>query len=146
LYLYRLRADGGDNGKGDLERWFEGKSAVETTDGRILYIKDGRPGLFARSMAGDPKENPEERLVEDIRGPVGYFAPVAEGVYYTAQDAHGNIVALRFFDYARKTITEIAPRSVTGGINSLTVTPDRSRLIYTQTSRDDIDLTLIEFP
>jgi hypothetical protein len=43
-------------------------------DGRLLYIKDDRPGLFARSLAGDPAANPEERLVEDIQGPIAYFA------------------------------------------------------------------------
>ena len=53
-----------------MERWFEGKSATETSDGRVLYIKNDRPGLFARSLAGDPTANPEERLVEDIRGPI----------------------------------------------------------------------------
>ena len=84
-----------------MERWFEGKSATETTDGRVLYIKHDCPGLFARSLAGDPTANPEERLVDDIRGLRGYFATVAQGVYYTGQDSFGRYVGLRFFDYAQ---------------------------------------------
>jgi len=145
MQLYRVPAESSDTGESEMERWFEGKSATETSDGRVLYIKNDRPGLFARSLAGDPTANPEERLAEDISGPIGYFAPVPEGVYYTGQDSFGHYVALRFLDYARGTTMEVAPASVTGQVNSLTVTPDRSRLVYTQTRRAGINLTLIEF-
>ena len=145
MQLYRVPAESSDTGESEMERWFEGKSATETSDGRVLYIKNDRPGLFARSLAGDPTANPEERLAEDISGPIGYFAPVPEGVYYTGQDSFGHYVALRFLDYARGTTMEVAPASVTGQVNSLTVTPDPGRLVYTQTRRAGINLTLIEF-
>jgi len=145
MRLYRVPAESGDTGASEMERWFEGKSATETTDGRVLYIKDDRPGLFARSLAGDPTANPEERLVEDIRGPIGYFSPVTAGVYYTGQDSLGRYVALRYFDYARGKTVDVAHKSVTGGVNSLTVSPDGRRLVYTQTSRGGIDLSLIQF-
>ena len=69
MRLYRVPAESGEKGESEMERWFEGKSATETSDGRVLYIKDDRPGLFARSLTGDPTANPEERLVEDIKGP-----------------------------------------------------------------------------
>jgi hypothetical protein len=127
-----------------MEQWFEGKSATETSDGRVLYIKNDRWGLFARSLAGDPTANPEDTLVEDIKGPYGYFAPVERGVYYTALDAKG-YVGLRFFDYAQRRSVEVASRSITGRVNSLTVTPDGSRLVYTQNPTAGIDLTLIQF-
>jgi len=84
-------------------------------------------------------------LVEDIRGPTGYFAPVAEGVYYTGQDSSRNYTGLRFFDYARKRSVDVAPKSITGQVNSLTVTPDGTRLVYTQVRRAGIDLSLIQF-
>jgi dipeptidyl aminopeptidase/acylaminoacyl peptidase len=145
MRLYRVPAESGETGESEMERWFEGKSATETSDGRVLYIKNNRPGLFARSLAGDPTANPEERLVEDIWGPIGYFAPVPEGIYYTGKDPLGQIVALRFFDYARKKTVDVAPTSITGQVNSLTVTPDGRRLVYTQTRRAGIDLSLIEF-
>jgi hypothetical protein len=145
MRLYRVPATSGGTGESEMERWFEGKSATETTDGRVLYIKNDRPGLFARSLAGDPTANAEERLVEDIRGPIGYFAPVTQGVYYTGQDLFGRYVALRFFDYARRRTVDVAPESITGPVNSLTVTPDGGRLVYTQPRRAGIDLALIEF-
>jgi dipeptidyl aminopeptidase/acylaminoacyl peptidase len=145
MHLYRVPAAGGETGESEMEQWFEGKSATETSDGRVLYIKNDRPGLFARSLAGDPPANPEERLVDDIRGPIGYFAPVEQGVYYTGQDLQGRYVGLRFFDYAQSRSIEVVPRSITGPVNSLMVTPDGRRLLYTQTPRAGIDLTLIQF-
>jgi hypothetical protein len=54
-------------------------------------------------------------------------------------------VGLRFYDYAQKRSVEVAPRSITGPVNSLTVTPDGSGLVYTRNPKDGIDLTLIEF-
>jgi hypothetical protein len=143
--LYRVPADGGGKGENDMERLFEGKSAVETSDGRVLYIKNDRPGLFARSLAGDPAANVEHRLVDDISGPIGYLAAVEQGVYYTGRDLQGRYVGLRFFDYAQKRSVEVAPLSVTGPVNSLTVTPDGSRLVYTRNPKIGIDLTLIQF-
>jgi hypothetical protein len=145
MRLFRVPAEHGQTGESEMERWFEGKSATETSDGRVLYIKNDRPGLFARSLAGDPTANPEERLVEDIRGPIGYFAPVTEGVYYTAQDSFGRYVGLRFFDYARRQTVDVAPQSITGQVNSLIVTPAGTGLVYTQVRRAGIDLTLLQF-
>ena len=145
MYLYRVLAEDGETGESEMERWFEGKSATETADGRVLYIKNDRPGLFARALAGDPTANSEERLVEDIRGPIGYFAPVEQGVYYTGQDLQGRYVGLRFFDYAQRKSIDVAPRSITGPVNSLTVTPDSRQLVYTQNPKAGIDLTLIQF-
>jgi hypothetical protein len=70
---------------------------------------------------------------------------VSNGVYYTGQDSFGHYAALRFFDYARRRTVEVAPKSITGQVNSLTVTPDGSRLIYTQNPRAGVDLILIQF-
>jgi dipeptidyl aminopeptidase/acylaminoacyl peptidase len=145
MRLYRVPAESNESGESEMERWFEGKSATETADGRLLYIKDDRPGLFARSLTGDPMANQEERLVDDIKGPIGYFAASADGIYYTGQNTFGDYVALRFFDYTRKRTVDVAPRSITGPVNSLTITPDGSRLVYTQNPRTGTDLTLIEF-
>ena len=145
MHLFRVPAESAGKNENEMERWFEGKSATETSDGRVLYIKNDRPGLFARALAGDPRASSEERLVEDIRGPIGYFAPVSQGVYYTGQDEQGRYTGLRFFDYAQRRSVEVAPRSLTGPVNSLTVTPDGRRLVYTRNPKDGIDLALIQF-
>jgi hypothetical protein len=70
---------------------------------------------------------------------------VSQGVYYTGQDERGRYAGLRFFDYAQRRSVEVAPRSLTGPVNSLTVTPDGRRLVYTRNPKDGIDLALIQF-
>jgi len=145
MRLYRVPFGNSAGEAAKMERWFEGKEANETLDGRVLYIKDDRPGLFARSLAGDPIANPEERLVTDIQGPIGYVAPVAEGVYYTGQDLSGTYVALRFFDYARKQSVQVASSAITGPVNSLAVSPDGRSLVYTRPTRSEINLALLQF-
>jgi Tol biopolymer transport system component/DNA-binding winged helix-turn-helix (wHTH) protein len=145
MRLYRVPFGNGAAEPAKMERWFEGKEANETSDGRVLYVKDDRPGLFVRSLAGDPIANPDERLVTDIQGPIAYLAPVAEGVYYTAQDPPGTYVALRFFDYARKESVEVEPSAITGPVNSLAVSPDGRSLVYTRPTRSEINLALLQF-
>jgi eukaryotic-like serine/threonine-protein kinase len=147
MRLFRVPAERSETGDSEIEQWFDGKFATETSDRRVLYIKNNRQGLFARSLAGDPAANLEESLVQDIKGlgPPGYFAAVAEGVYYTGLDSSGKYAGLRFYDYASQRTKDVAPRSITGEVNSLTVTPDGTRLVYTRLRRAGIDLTLIQF-
>jgi Tol biopolymer transport system component len=143
LRLYRTKVTG--EGRDQLERLFEGKDARETADGRILYIKDDRPGLFSRSLVGNPLANPEEQLVDDIIGPIAYYAPTTDGVYYTGQNGLGGYVSLRFFDYARHSAVDVAPRSATGPMAALTVSPDGRELLYAQQAEPGVDLALIDF-
>jgi eukaryotic-like serine/threonine-protein kinase len=145
LILFRVPAESPETGESQMERWFEGKSASETSDGRLLYIRDDQWGLFARSLAGDPIANLPQRLVEDIIGPTAYYAPVAEGIYYTAQNSFKEYVGLRFFDYASRKAVDVASRTTTGRVNSLTVSPDGRSLVYTEVLKGEIDLTLIQF-
>ena len=145
MRLYRVAVESSQAGPTEMERWFEGKDAKETSDGRILYVKDDRPGLFARSLAGDPTANTEERLVSDIRGPIAYFSPVAEGIYYRSQDPSGNYVGLRFYDYERHESSEVMSAAITGPVGSLTVSPDGHSLLYSRAGAAEIDLALIQF-
>jgi Tol biopolymer transport system component/predicted Ser/Thr protein kinase len=143
--LYRVSVEKGDAGRTEMEMWFPGKEAHETADGRILYIKNDLFGLFARSLVGDPKANPEKRLVEDIKGPIGYLVPVKQGVYYTGQDSFGNYLGIRFFDFARQQSVDVAPRAITGPLNSLAISPDSGSMAYTRNPRSETDLVLIRF-
>jgi hypothetical protein len=45
------------------------------------------------------------------------------------QDSFGHYAALRSSMRARRRTVEVAPKSIFGQVNSLTVTPDGSRLI-----------------
>jgi len=143
LRVFRMPAYG--DARIEMERLFEGKEARETPDGRILYIKDNQRGLFARSRTGDLANNPDEQLVEDIQGPIAYFVPVTDGVYYTAKDLSDKYVGLRYYNYATKTTLDVAPQSVTGPVNSLAISSDGKNLVFTQNPKGETDLTLIEF-
>ena len=104
-YLLRIRV-----ADGVRERLFEGDSAIESADGRrLLYSKSSERGVFARSLAGIPADNPEERLVEDYRPSLGGIAPVADGFFYLGCGADGRPRAFRFFDYARGAARDVAP-------------------------------------
>ena len=142
--LYRVPIENGAAGSGEMEKWFEGKEGWESDDGRILFIKNSRPGLFARSLTGDPKVNLDDRLVTDIQGPTGYLAPVAEGVYYASHDSLG-YTPIRFFDYARKKSMALAPKEITGPVNSLAVSSDGRSLLYTRVGDAEFDLILVSF-
>ena len=80
----------------------------------------------------------------DIQGPPGYLAPVPEGVYYTSRDSFG-YTAIRFFDYARKKSLLVAPKQITGPVNSLAVSPDGRSLLFTRVGQAEFDLILVSF-
>ena len=143
--LYRVPRDNSDPSDQGVDRWFEGKDARETADGRLIYIKDGVPGIFVRSLAGDPLTNREEQLVSDIVGPIAYYALAPGGIYYTGQNNLGEYVGLHFFDFARNQTVDVASRAVTGEMGALTVSRDSRRLLYAQTSQPQTNLTLIRF-
>ena len=146
MRLYRVPRDNSDPSDQGVDRWFEGKDARETADGRLIYIKDGVPGIFVRSLAGDPLTNREEQLVSDIVGPIAYYALAPGGIYYTGQNNLGEYVGLHFFDFARNQTVDVASRAVTGEMGALTVSPpDGRRLLYAQTSQPQTNLTLIRF-
>jgi hypothetical protein len=52
-------------------------------------------------------------------------------------------VSLRFFDYARHAAVDVAPRSATGAMAALTVSPDGRELLYAQQAEPGVDLALI---
>ena len=107
--------------------------------------KLAQPGIFSRSLEGDPSRNPEERLVDDFLVPVGGMLPVPNGIYYTGVTPQGKQRAFRFFDYATHRAKDIAPApsSITVG---LTVSPDQHQLLYPAINDGSgDDLLLLEF-
>jgi len=140
-YLLRIRV-----ADGVRERLFEGDSAIESADGRrLLYSKSSERGIFARSLAGEPADNPEERLVDDYVPSLGGIAPVDGGLFYLGCGADGQPRAFRFFDYASRVARDIAPapRSTSFG---LTVAPNGGELLYSADATESGgDLVLLEF-
>ncbi|MDR0779819.1 MAG: hypothetical protein LBF16_03865, partial [Pseudomonadales bacterium] len=127
-------------------RLFRGELAIETTDGsKLLYTKLGEFGIFARSLAGDPAQNPEERLVDDYTPLLGSIVPVADGFFYLGLTRIGQPRAFRFFDYATRTAKDVAVAAPSVNIG-MTVSPDGRELLYAANAIESgTDLMLIEF-
>jgi hypothetical protein len=70
--------------------------------------------------------NPEVLLVPDFwpLAQLGGYASVAGGIYYVSANADGKPGSFRYFDYASRRWTEIAP-AVPGLGRGFAVSPDR---------------------
>jgi len=124
---------------------FEGSHAVEAPGRRLLiYDKQDRSGIYARSLQGDVANNPEHLLVADFQPPWGGFYPVDDGIYYVGSTWTGLPRAFRFYSIDTGKVIDVAP-SPTNLDLGLTVTPDRSVLAYTTKPQNSEDLVEIEF-
>jgi Tol biopolymer transport system component/DNA-binding winged helix-turn-helix (wHTH) protein len=140
-FTHRFAAKGGM-----IERLWEGALAKESVDGKyILYWKTNKPGIFRRSLTGDLTKNPEELLIPDFwpNNQLGGYAPFADGIYYVSGDAKGRAGPFRFFDYASRRSTDVAPpaRGLTRGF---AVSPDRRRILFAASSQIGGDLLSVE--
>ncbi|HEV2701650.1 MAG TPA: winged helix-turn-helix domain-containing protein [Steroidobacteraceae bacterium] len=132
---------------GQRERLFEGVLAAETPDGKLLlYAKDPEPGLFARSLQGNPAQNPEQKLLDDfVAGPLAAYIPVKRGVYYLGYTPGGKPRAFRYYDFSSRSAHDVlaAPRGVSLG---LTVSPDERELLYSADQENaGADIALFDF-
>ena len=128
------------------ELLFPGGFTALSTDGQsLLYSKFGEPGVFRRSLVGNPADNPELRLVPDHTLGRGGVAPVSDGFFYTASNLEGIPYAIRFFDYATAESRDVAP-TPSAMVEKLSVSPDGSELLYSaQSNEAGSDLVLLEF-
>jgi Tol biopolymer transport system component/DNA-binding winged helix-turn-helix (wHTH) protein len=125
--------------------FFQATSAVEVPGRQLLiYEKQDEPGIYDRSLTGDVTKNPEQLLVADFRPPWGGFQPVAEGVYYAGSDSLGVTRTIRFYSFDTRKSVDVAPAPTRMGL-SLSVTPDKTRLAYSDWSRGNDHLVQIEF-
>jgi Tol biopolymer transport system component/DNA-binding winged helix-turn-helix (wHTH) protein len=132
---------------GTRQSLFEGNLAAETLDGtRLIYAKDGEPGLYARSLQGDVARNPEKKLVDDyIAAPLVAHVLAKGGIFYLGHTPDGKPRAFRYYDFAGGTAHDVmpAPRGVSLG---LTVSPDERELLYAADQPDaGSDITMFEF-
>jgi hypothetical protein len=138
---YRFAANGGP-----MERLWEGALAEESVDGEyILYWKTNTPGIFRRSLKGDAAKNPEELLVPDFwpLGQLGGYAPVAGGVYYVSSDGGGKPGPFRYFDYASRKSTDVAPAAPGLG-RGFAISPDHRHLAFAASASLGSDLLSLQ--
>jgi hypothetical protein len=118
-------------GGGEVEDLFESDSIRPDPAGRrIYYLKSGQTSMFSRSLEGDIRSNPEERVLTDIQT-LGAFDVIDDGILYVGIDARGDPAAIRFFDFATKQSHDVAPlRQSAAFASSFSVSPDRRRMLY----------------
>jgi hypothetical protein len=124
-----------------------GVAPQPSTDGtRIFYLHRAEPGIFARSLEGDVASNPEELLVADYqRPPSSGFQPLDDGIVYVSYSTDGRPRALRFYDFAAGSSTDIAPIPAEAGVVwGIAVSPDGRELLYTLPT-SGVDLIRLEF-
>jgi Tol biopolymer transport system component/DNA-binding winged helix-turn-helix (wHTH) protein len=107
--------------------------------GILLYAKLDQHGIYARSLSGNPLQNPESRLLDDYVPLAARFAPVDDGIYYVGCTPTGQPRAFRFFSFASHQSVDIAPTppNYDAGIS---IAPDRKRLAYTTHAKGSQDL------
>ncbi len=122
----------------------EGFVPRETWDGRLVYAKNGKLGIFARSLTGDVAANSEQKLVDDYFPPSPPIQVFPDGLYYGSPYYLNGVVRgehLKFYSFSERRPLDLGPLSVAG---SFTVSPDRRRLVYDGPITDGVDLSLIE--
>jgi Tol biopolymer transport system component len=127
---------------------FDGVSSKISPDGsRIYYGKINHPGLFVRSMAGDPASNPEEKIVDDYITPGDDLNIFPDGIYYISYEAATRPRFIRFHSFAQHKSTDILQvRNLnTRRTRGLTVSPDRRRMIYAELTGRGGDISMIDF-
>ena len=156
-YLYASRAETDEVYRipiagGDALRLFEGAACKVAPDGsKIYYGKINHAGLFARSLAGDPAGNPEERLVDDYIAPGDDLTIFPDGIYYTSHEKGAPVEQfnrIRFYSFSRRTSVDVLETPNAGGpgvVPGVTVSADRRSLVYTALSQRGGDLLLIDF-
>jgi len=124
--LKRIPATGGE-----VEDLFESAASRLDPSGRyIYYFRTNQSGLFRRSLDGDLRYNPEERVLNDGFSGAG-FDVTENGVIYMGLDKAGNLEAIRFYDFGLKRSFDLAPAPPPGGsMLTLRVSPDGRRLLY----------------
>jgi Tol biopolymer transport system component/DNA-binding winged helix-turn-helix (wHTH) protein len=130
---------------GPAERLWEGALLKESVDGRYaLYWKSNHPGIFRRSLQGDPAKNPEELIVPDFwpANQWGGYEPVVGGIYYVSGDARGRPGPFRYFDYASRMSIDIAPAAPGLG-RGFAIAPDRRHIAFAASSEVGGDLLLL---
>jgi Tol biopolymer transport system component len=109
----------------------------------VLYSKNTRRGIFARTLDQFSAGGVEEQLVDDYFPPFGGIYPVEDGIYYSGSTSLGVTRAFRFYSFETKKSIDIAPAPSTIKLG-LSVSPDRRRLAYCAEVEGNADLILLE--
>jgi dipeptidyl aminopeptidase/acylaminoacyl peptidase len=109
--------------------------AYESTDGTTLfYMKAPSSPLFARPLSGGA----ERQLVDWVSARA--FFPVEDGIYYIGRP---NAICVQFFRFSNQTSQVLT--KIDGGVyNGLSVSPDRSTILFSKIVAFGANLMMIE--
>jgi Tol biopolymer transport system component len=116
-----------------------GHAAYESADGTTLFYTKADPSpLFSKPLSGGA-----ERLVLDWISQRA-FVPVDDGIYYIGRRSGNNgQYPLEFFQFSSQASRVLT--NIDGAINlGLSVSPDRTTILFSQTEKLGADLMMIE--
>jgi hypothetical protein len=123
-----------------------GEAGFESRDGKWLYYsKEGKTDGVWRVPAGEP--GAAETLVLDAVAADmwGNWAAVANGIYYIDHPKPPIRSTIRFFEFSTRTTRVLAELSSIPAVadSGLAVSPDESRILYSQVDRYGSDIFLV---
>jgi Tol biopolymer transport system component/serine/threonine protein kinase len=115
-----------------------GFAAAESTDGTALfYTKAVSSPLFARPLSGGA----ERQLLDWVSSRA--FFPVNNGIYYIGRRSDNGQSALQFFPFSGRTSRLLTNLDGVIGLG-LSVSPDRTAILFTKTAKSGDNLMMIE--
>ena len=125
-----------------------GFGAFESADGRYLYYarSRGQRGLWRMPLSGESRGR-EEPVLDSLQH-WGWWTLAPDRIYYleSPDPVSGAKVHLKMLDLTARTTHNLAvlDKPITGGSPVLSVSPDRSALVYSQLDKVDSDIMLVE--
>ena len=115
-----------------------GQTAYESADGATLFYTKADPSpLFSKPLSGGA----EHQLLDWVSQRA--FVPVDDGIYYIGRRSDNGQSALQFFQFSSQTSRVLT--NIDGAINlGLSVSPDRTAILFSQTVKLGADLMMIE--
>lgn len=124
-----------------------GFTTFESADGKFLYYNKSS---YSRDNAFGiwrvPVDGGEETLVvnQPYAGFWGRWSIADDGIYFIRPNLHGDS-ALEVFSFATNRVSELAVlKDVNEFVSGLTISPDRTWILYTQQDRLGGDILLVE--
>ncbi|HXE13005.1 MAG TPA: protein kinase, partial [Bryobacteraceae bacterium] len=137
--IYSVRASGGV----PKLLWKGAEAIAVPKRNLLLYNKEDEWGIYARSLTGNAVKNPEHLLAADYRPPWGSLVAFEDGFYYAAYGPEGSPRAFRFYSFDTGKTVDVAPAPYNLS-DGLSVTPDRTRLVFSTRSHEGEDLVQLE--
>jgi Tol biopolymer transport system component len=132
--IWRVPFVGGTAEQVTKEGGFEADQSADGTT--LFYTKSDSSPLFARPLSGSA----ERQVLDWVSARA--FVPVDDGIYYIGRPDHGQY-PVQFFRFSSQTSEVLT--NIDGSIYiGLSVSPDRTAILFTKTVKSGANLMMIE--